>query len=251
MSSADFTAGIFIINNKKEILVTHATNSPFSTWGIPKGLVDKGESHFEAALREVEEETGIKIIGDGRNAVHHLGNMPYKNGNKILVAYYVFLKDVPPHCLIIKPKKALTLTSTSNTLSTSNTSSTTSTTSTTSTSSTTFVIPSVTACTSQDIERDDLDNPHHHSDQDRTIDNATAQATSKTIETIGIDTIDVKKLWCSSMVTPKERDKNQTPFPEVDVFRWIPYKTAEKQLYQPQKAILPKLVDLLDLSGFF
>ena len=35
-------------------------------WGIPKGLVDPGETHEEAALKEAFEEAGIegKLIGD-------------------------------------------------------------------------------------------------------------------------------------------------------------------------------------------
>lgn len=103
----DFTAGIFIVNHKKEILLTHATHSPMKYWGIPKGLVDEDthETHLEAAIREVEEETGIKILR--KSAVHHLGNMKYKTGNKVLVAYYLFLEDLGPDDMIIVGKDDL------------------------------------------------------------------------------------------------------------------------------------------------
>lgn len=30
-------------------------------WGLPKGMIDEGESLTEAALREVIEETGLKV----------------------------------------------------------------------------------------------------------------------------------------------------------------------------------------------
>ncbi len=33
-------------------------------WGIPKGLVEKDEEFLQAAIREFEEETGIKSQGD-------------------------------------------------------------------------------------------------------------------------------------------------------------------------------------------
>lgn len=172
----DFTAGIFIINHKKEILLTHATHSPMKYWGIPKGLVDEAvhETHLDAAIREVEEETGIKILRKG--AVHHLGNMKYKTGNKVLVAYYVFLEDLLADDLII-------------------------------------------------VGKDDL----YVMNCDRNPDNVPGV----------IETIDTSLLWCRSMVTP--RKDGETPFPEVDGYRWFPLDAAEKILYQPQKALLPDL----------
>ncbi len=32
---------------------------PNDTWSLPKGHVERGETHLEAAIREIEEETGI------------------------------------------------------------------------------------------------------------------------------------------------------------------------------------------------
>ncbi len=45
-----------IDNRKQAILVQHNRHKG---WGFPKGHIDKGESPEEAALREVEEETGV------------------------------------------------------------------------------------------------------------------------------------------------------------------------------------------------
>lgn len=101
----DYTAGIFIINNKNEILLTHATNSAIKYWGIPKGLADVGETHLAAAIREVEEETGIKFTNP--NKVHFLGNMKYKNGPKVLAAFYVFLEDLDPSDLVLLSKDSV------------------------------------------------------------------------------------------------------------------------------------------------
>jgi 8-oxo-dGTP pyrophosphatase MutT (NUDIX family) len=48
-------AGGRVTNSKGKILFIHRN----SKWDLPKGKVDKGESVEEAAIREVEEETGV------------------------------------------------------------------------------------------------------------------------------------------------------------------------------------------------
>lgn len=56
-------------NNKMEILLVHP-GGPFwakkdeGAWSIPKGEMVPGEDPLDAAIREVEEETGIKVAGD-------------------------------------------------------------------------------------------------------------------------------------------------------------------------------------------
>lgn len=163
----EYTAGIFIINNKNEILLTHATNSAIKYWGIPKGLVDSGETHLDAAIREVDEETGIKFLNPKK--IKFLGNMKYKNNPKTLAAFYVFLEDLDHSDLFIEGKDG------------------------------------------------------------------------KTVDKVG--DIDPSLLYCRSMVEPKkEGDK---PFPEVDAFRWFPLDVASEILYQPQKAILPELIKVI------
>jgi 8-oxo-dGTP pyrophosphatase MutT (NUDIX family) len=51
-------AGGLVYNNKKEILFIYRN----SKWDLPKGGLDKDESHEDAAIREVEEETGVKDL---------------------------------------------------------------------------------------------------------------------------------------------------------------------------------------------
>ena len=50
---------IAIINEKRRILLTERED--FEVWCLPGGGVDFGESTVEAAVREAEEETGLKI----------------------------------------------------------------------------------------------------------------------------------------------------------------------------------------------
>lgn len=52
------SAGCIILNpGIKKFLILHTTNNHF--WDIPKGLVEKHEQFFSAAIREVSEETGL------------------------------------------------------------------------------------------------------------------------------------------------------------------------------------------------
>ncbi|MCM5664396.1 NUDIX hydrolase [Galbibacter mesophilus] len=51
-------AGGLVKNKKDEILFIFRNGK----WDLPKGKVDKGETLEEAAIREVEEETGVKKL---------------------------------------------------------------------------------------------------------------------------------------------------------------------------------------------
>lgn len=54
------TAAVVIINSRGDILGCHATGRPdYTGFDFPKGIVEKGESHIDGALRELREETGI------------------------------------------------------------------------------------------------------------------------------------------------------------------------------------------------
>ncbi|HAB17133.1 MAG TPA: NUDIX hydrolase [Verrucomicrobiota bacterium] len=43
-----------------ELVLIRRDRHGFDEWSLPKGKLDPGESYAEAALREVEEETGIR-----------------------------------------------------------------------------------------------------------------------------------------------------------------------------------------------
>jgi len=48
--------GGMVFNEKKEILFIRRN----SKWDLPKGKIEKGETHEQAAIRETEEETGVQ-----------------------------------------------------------------------------------------------------------------------------------------------------------------------------------------------
>ena len=54
--------GIIVINNDNKIFVAKRIDNPKNYWQMPQGGVDSGENYYQAALRELEEETSIKNI---------------------------------------------------------------------------------------------------------------------------------------------------------------------------------------------
>ena len=54
--------GIVVLNKKNEVFVAKRIDNPKNFWQMPQGGVDKGEKFYEAAKRELKEETNIKSI---------------------------------------------------------------------------------------------------------------------------------------------------------------------------------------------
>lgn len=79
-------AGGIVKNQKEELLFIHRIGK----WDLPKGKIEKDESLEQAALREVEEETGLKelILENFINHTFHI--YTERNGEKILKTTYWF-----------------------------------------------------------------------------------------------------------------------------------------------------------------
>jgi 8-oxo-dGTP pyrophosphatase MutT (NUDIX family) len=56
----EITCGSFLIDPLNRILMCLTTGTK-NFWTVPKGLPESHESFYEAAVRELEEETGIDI----------------------------------------------------------------------------------------------------------------------------------------------------------------------------------------------
>ncbi len=54
--------GIILLNNENKIFVGKRIDNPKNFWQMPQGGLDQNENFFEAAKRELEEETGIRSV---------------------------------------------------------------------------------------------------------------------------------------------------------------------------------------------
>jgi len=51
--------GIVVLNKENRIFVAKRIDNPKNFWQMPQGGIDKNENYYEAALRELKEETSI------------------------------------------------------------------------------------------------------------------------------------------------------------------------------------------------
>ena len=54
--------GVIVLNKKNQVFVGKRIDNPGNSWQMPQGGVDKNENFFQAAKRELAEETGIKSV---------------------------------------------------------------------------------------------------------------------------------------------------------------------------------------------
>ncbi len=73
-------------DGRLEVLLVHRPR--YDDWSLPKGKLDDGETHLHAALREVEEETGLRC-----EAAQELQPVRYKDrkGRSKKVRYWAMV----------------------------------------------------------------------------------------------------------------------------------------------------------------
>ena len=54
--------GIVLLNKENKVFVAKRIDNPKNFWQMPQGGIDKGENYYEAALRELKEETSIVSV---------------------------------------------------------------------------------------------------------------------------------------------------------------------------------------------
>jgi 8-oxo-dGTP diphosphatase len=78
------------LNGESRVLLVHRPR--YDDWSLPKGKADNEESDEETALREVEEETGLRCL-----LVEEIGETRYRDskGRAKVVRYWLMVPEPP------------------------------------------------------------------------------------------------------------------------------------------------------------
>ncbi len=92
MAKREFSAGGIVIKRERGRLKILLIKDGYGRWTWPKGNIGKEESRENAALRETQEETGLKKL----QIIEKLGRINYfyrLHGNLIFKTVYLFLME--------------------------------------------------------------------------------------------------------------------------------------------------------------
>jgi 8-oxo-dGTP pyrophosphatase MutT (NUDIX family) len=101
----EFSAGLVLVRRMRGrpwLAAVRPQGKPGGTWALPKGLIGKGETAAETALREGFEETGVEArlaskLGDVKYVYTWRGQRVFKVVSFYLVRYLRGrIGDVPP-----------------------------------------------------------------------------------------------------------------------------------------------------------
>lgn len=79
MKKSESGTAVVVVNDKGQLLMGRQVKDEYR-WSFPGGGIESGESSKEAAIRELEEETGLKLTAD------QLAELPQEGGDKVYIA---------------------------------------------------------------------------------------------------------------------------------------------------------------------
>lgn len=74
---------IVLVNRGDDLLLVHANNFKYEFYGLVAGFVETGETLEEAVIREVKEETGLKIKN-----IRYYSSQPWPYPSGLMVGFY-------------------------------------------------------------------------------------------------------------------------------------------------------------------
>ena len=84
-------ASCCILLKKNKILTTkRPAGKPFSNyWEFPGGKLEKGESFYDAIIRELEEELGIKVKSEDLSIIDNVSHSYELNSIVVMAVFYI------------------------------------------------------------------------------------------------------------------------------------------------------------------
>lgn len=90
------SAGGVIVDSRNQVVLTARRSfSGELQWGLPKGLVESGESEREAAIREAREETGLEVDVTGPPQTIDYWYVQPRRGNRPPVRVHKYVHYFP------------------------------------------------------------------------------------------------------------------------------------------------------------
>jgi len=97
-------AGGIVKNNKEE----HLLIKRLGKWDLPKGKIEKGETPEKAAIREVEEETGVRNLSISKQISDSWHIYPWKGKTVLKKTYWYLMNSTYEGTLIPQTKEDIT-----------------------------------------------------------------------------------------------------------------------------------------------
>lgn len=104
MNKPSVGIGVIIQNKNNQILIGKRKGSHAPYYSIPGGHIENGETFEEAAIREVFEETGLKIKNPKVIAVTN-NLRTYANENKHYISINLFTNEFEGNLELKEPEK--------------------------------------------------------------------------------------------------------------------------------------------------
>ena len=86
------SAGLAIIYDNKVLLAHTTSRGWYGSYGIPKGGIEDSESKLDAAIRETEEEVGIKVPRKLIDTTEHTFTLTTRKYKYTKIVYYYIVK---------------------------------------------------------------------------------------------------------------------------------------------------------------
>jgi ADP-ribose pyrophosphatase len=99
MNDFHIVCATVVVRDGKILMIQEAKKEAYKKWWLPAGKLDKGETIFNAAIRETKEETGYEVALENMLCV-----ISPSNDRPLMI---IFQADIVSGDIVIDPKEIL------------------------------------------------------------------------------------------------------------------------------------------------